>query len=986
MRALSLSLLLCCLSTFAFAQVAYEGSSRGLYEGQDVSAVRVVANPHLDVEPLKNQIALQSGRKFSDRAVQSSLDTLKAGGKFTDVKVFVMPGMNGLDVIFVLEPAYYVGIVEFPGAMKNFTYTRLTQVVNLPEQDPFDKNQLPESEAALVKLLHSYGYFMAQVHAEMLLDDQHELANVVFHVEMGKRAKIGKIEIEGNLEGAGSTEAEKARLLKSVQSLRARLSNALLKPGKTYSPGRLSRATTLMKSSLTKQRRLAATVRQDPPAYHEDTNRADVTFRVDIGPEVDIRVAGAKLSVLPFLDSRRKKTLIPIYSEAAVDRDLVNEGQNNLQNFFQEKGYFDAKVQTKFQRKAGKISLVYEVDKGTKHKVSSITFAGNRELDEDDLVNQVEVKRSHFWTHGKISQKLVRKSVSNLEARYKDAGFEQVKITPDVVDHDPKIDVTFHIVEGPQTLISDVQVEGNNSIALEQLSPTHQLETRPGNPYSPRLVANDRSRIAATYLDRGYLNSEVRAVVNRDANDAQRVNVTYTVSERQQVRMKDVLYLGLDQTRQSLVEKTADLRVESPMSQGRMLRAESSLYDLGIFDWSSVGPQKPITDQSEESTVVKVHEAKRNEIAYGFGFEVSHRGATVPSGSVAVPGLPTIGIGNNQVAPSESIYASPRGSFEFTRRNLRGLGETGGLSLVASRLDQRFLATYTDPHFRGTEWGSLFSFSLERTTENPLYAAQLGDLSFQVERQLNRKTNTRLQLRYNFNKTYLTELLVPDLVLPQDRNVRLSTFSTTLFRDTRDKPLDAHHGSYETVNLGITPGVLGSSASFAKLFAQFAYYKPVGPIVFANSVRLGLAKAYSGSFVPTSQLFFSGGGTSLRSFPINTAGPQRIVPFCDVLTGNTGCVNVSVPVGGRQLFIFNSEIRFPLGVMKNLGGVVFYDGGNVYSAINFRNFIDNYTNTVGVGLRYATPVGPVRIDIGRNLNPVPGINATQYFITLGQAF
>jgi outer membrane translocation and assembly module TamA len=156
--------------------------------------------------------------------------------------------------------------------------------------------------------------------------------------------------------------------------------------------------------------------------------------------------------------------------------------------------------------------------------------------------------------------------------------------------------------------------------------------------------------------------------------------------------------------------------------------------------------------------------------------------------------------------------------------------------------------------------------------------------------------------------------------------------------------------------------------------------------VLANSIRLGLVKAFSGSFVPTSQLFFSGGGTSLRGFPIDEAGPQRLVPFCNVLQQQTGCVNVTVPVGGRQLFILNSEVRFPLGIMKALGGVVFYDGGNVYSAINFRNFVDNYSNTVGFGLRYATPIGPVRIDIGRNLNPVPGIAATQYYITLGQAF
>jgi outer membrane protein assembly factor BamA len=267
-----------------------------------------------------------------------------------------------------------------------------------------------------------------------------------------------------------------------------------------------------------------------------------------------------------------------------------------------------------------------------------------------------------------------------------------------------------------------------------------------------------------------------------------------------------------------------------------------------------------------------------------------------------------------------------------------------------------------------------------------LFTAGLGDLSFQVERLVSRKSNTRLQLRYDFNKTSLSNLLVPELVLEQDRHVRLSTFSGSLIRDTRDKPLDAHHGDFATIDLGITPTAFGSSANFAKLFAQYAYYRPVRSLVFANSIRLGFATPFSGSFVPTSQLFFSGGATSLRGFPINGAGPQRIVPFCNVLKGQSGCVNITVPVGGRQLFIFNSEVRFPLGIMPALGGVIFYDGGNVYSAINAHDFLNNYTNTVGFGLRYATPIGPVRIDVGRNLNPVPGIKPTQYYITVGQAF
>jgi outer membrane protein assembly factor BamA len=339
------------------------------------------------------------------------------------------------------------------------------------------------------------------------------------------------------------------------------------------------------------------------------------------------------------------------------------------------------------------------------------------------------------------------------------------------------------------------------------------------------------------------------------------------------------------------------------------------------------------------------------------------------------------------IQTSEATFASPRASVEYTRQNIRGLGETGSISLLVARLDQKAIATYSDPQFRGSQWSSLFSLSAERTTENPLFTARLGNISYQVERALNRKKTMTAQLRYNFGKTDLSNLLVPELVLPQDRSVRLSTFSGTFIKDTRDKPLDAHKGFYQTTDFGVTASPLGASADFDRLLTQTAYYKGVSHgIVFANSLRIGMAKAFGGDTVPTSERFFAGGSTTLRGFPLNGAGPQRVVPFCSNPTDATTCVNINVPVGGNSLFVFNSEMRVPTPIIKNLGVVLFYDGGNVYQNINLRQFIDNYTNTVGFGVRYNTPVGPVRFDIGQNLNPVTGIRSTQYFVTLGQAF
>jgi outer membrane protein insertion porin family len=961
------------------AQVAYTGP-QALYNGQTVTAVDLIANPHRDVEPLRAFVSQKATEPYAEEKVEASIAALQQQGHFEKVIVNVVPDVNGLRLDFILEPAYYLGVVEFKGIAKYFSYTRLLQTVNLQDEDPYYAGRLPLAEKALVAFLKHNGYFAATVDVESQIDDAKQIVNVVFTIAPGERARIGRISVQG------PASSEKEWLLRRMRSLRARLSGGLLKPGKPYTSGRITSATKFLKASLAQQHRLASKVHEAPPQYHADTNKVDLVFEVEVGPVVSIRTTGAPLSRIPFLSSRKIKKLIPIYSEGVIDNDLVQEGQRNLVNYFQEQGYYDAKVTTDLQEKPDQIFLVYNIDRGTKHKVKHVSFHGNYGIPAKDLEPLVTIRRSHFWNHGRISQKLTKQSTNNVLAFYRDRGYEDAKVSTQVADRDPDIDVTFEIEEGAQTLVDKVQAIGNTSVPNDQLTAPHGFDLKTGSPFSPRALSEDRNRISATYFERGFLNAEVKATVVRHPDNPHRVDVNYGITEHQIVRVSDIVYLGQERTQVALIQKTANLHTEAPMQRGQLLAAESRLYDLNIFDWSSVGPKKPITDQTEEDTLVKVHEAKRTEITYGFGFEVSHRGGNIPTGTVAVPGLPPVDLGNNRIAPSQEFFASPLGSIEFTRRNMRGLAETASASILLSRLDQRILTTYTQPRFLGSSWSSMTTFSIERTTENPLFAAGLGDVSFQLEKLISRKTNTRLQLRYDFNKTVLSHLLVPELVLEQDRNIHLSTLSGTLIRDTRDKPLDAHRGVFATLDLRFTPGALGSSASFAKLFAQYSLYKPVHSLVFANNIRLGFAVPLGGSFVPTSQLYFSGGGTSLRGFPIDQAGPQRLVPFCDVLKGETGCINVTLPLGGRQLFILNSEMRFPLRLMKNLGGVVFYDGGNVFSAISFNNFTNNYTNTVGLGLRYSTPVGPVRIDIGRNLNPVPGINPTQYFITLGQAF
>jgi outer membrane protein assembly factor BamA len=964
----------------AWCQQQINSNTNSAYEGQKVTTLELDSNPKISPEPFQALVQQKAGEPYSGAQIEATIAALRRTGRFNKVELEVQTGTDGLHLTFRLEPAFYFGIFDFPGTAKTFSYARLLQTVDIPEQTPYQRDFIAKARENLGKFLTSAGYFEAQVEPEERVDEAHLLVDVVFRISLGMHAKIGEVQVQGPEAGEGD------RLLHDSRSLRAAVTGASLKPGKPYTQKRVDSAIALIKRDLANHHHLASKVHAEEPRYNADTNRVDLAIGVEVGPIVKVRISGANLSPLPFPRERQMRKLLPIFSEGTVDPDLVEEGRRNLVDFFQSKGYFGVKITADLQKQSSDVNLTYNVDRGLRHRVESIAFRGNEHTDERQLIKQVVVKPHRIFSRGKFSDKLIRKSVAALAAFYKDLGYQDVKAEPEVVDRDRKIYITFRIIEGEQTLVDRLDITGNSYISSPELARKASLRLGPGQPFSPKALADDRAHIIAIYLDQGFPNTEFDSAITPLPNDPHRVLVTYQIAEKQQVHVKDAVVLGNKKTRPALIARTARETAQAPLSRKNLLAAESGLHDLGIFDWESVEPRQPITNQDSEDVLIKLHESGRNEIAYGFGLDIARRGGNVPSGTIALPGLPPITSGVPNFTAAEKTFVSPRGSITFTRYNIRGLAESASVSLLIARLDQRALATYSQPHFIGSNWSSLYSASIERTTENPTFAARLADGSWQLEKPLNKDKTRRIQLRYLFRRTILSELLIPGLVPPQDQHLRLSTLSATWIRDTRDKPLDASRGFYETFDFAVTPKGLGSSADFARFLGQSSYYRPFGKTVWANRITLGLAKAFNGSDVPTSEKFYSGGETTLRGFPINGAGPQRTVPACTNPSVPSTCVNLQVPEGGRQLFILNSELRFPLGIKEGLGAAVFYDGGNVYGHIGINNFIRDYTNTVGVGLRYRTPVGPIRFDVGRNLNPVAGVRATQYYITLGQAF
>jgi outer membrane protein insertion porin family len=958
------------------AQVA-EQSYAG-YEGQKVSQVALSGPANTKLETFRSLLTQKEGAPFSAAAIGQSAAALKKTGLFSQVQVEITPEAEGLRVVFILQPATYIGMIRFPGAAKVFVYTRLLQAANIPEQAPYVQDDIPVAQKALQEFFVSEGFFQAQVDPEIQADQAHGIVNVIFKTDLKQRAKIGEINFDG------LSPADSAGLRTSLKSLVAKLKGASIATGRKFTAQKMNKATEYVRARLIKGGHQAPNVRLLPPTYDAETNTAAVNFRVELGPVVSVKIEGARLW------KRTIRHLVPIYEENAVDRDLVDEGKRNLISYFQSKGYYDVRVDVQMDQQPQKVDVVYQVHRGDHHNMEGIYFQGNRFFNDRDLRAHVLIKQKRFViSRGKYSDDLMRKSVNALTGYYNVWGFSKVVVTAKHADFNPQVDVTFTIVEGPQDKVATLNIVGNRQVTSKDLTLNHPLALGPGRPYSQRSLENDRNQILAGYLNRGFLNAGMETKVEPLADDPHKMNVTYTIQEGPQVDVSSLVYLGNDRTRTAFLKKIMAKNVTqgNALSEGRLLTSESDLYNLGIFDWTSVRTRRPISNQEQEDVLVKVHEAPLNTLDYGGGLEVIPRTGNVPVGAVAIPGLPPIGLGTKFTA-SQKNFVGPRLTLDYQRHDILGRAETASASVVFSRLDQRAAITYTDPYFRDSSWSTLFSVSAERTTQDPVFEARLGQASLQGEKALDAKHTKNLILRYSFQRTNLSNIIIPGLVLPQDQQVRLSMVSADYLHDTRDKPLDAHRGFFESVNVDYTAKALGSKYDFVRFLAQDSYYRPMhhASWVWANRVQLGMAKPFSDSDVPASERFFAGGAYTLRGFAINGAGPQRPVSVCANPAVSSTCTVISVPVGGNMLFVVNSEMRFPLKWLDGLGGVVFYDGGNVYSAINFNQLIKNYTNTIGVGLRYNTPVGPIRVDVGQNLNPEPGLKSTQYFITLGQSF
>ncbi len=730
------------------------------YAGQKVSSVDIAGRPDVSFDSVAHDIAVEPNKPLSADDVDASVAALKHESGVRDVRIDLQPSAEGVQVTFILAPAMYVGMYEFPGALKEFSYTRLLQVANYNAQMPYSATDIAEAEDALVKFYRQQGYFKAEVRSELSEDKEHDLVDVLFRTYLGKRAKFGQI----NLQGA--TPEETAYLQKKLRSVMARLRGDSLKPGMTYSYWRLQGATKYMQSALGGQNYIAGSVKLISAEYDPNTNRADITFHVETGPVVKVATTGAHIW------KRTLRNLVPVYAENSVNDELIREGQQNILGYFQKKGYFDAKVDVTQKQTPQGMEIIYDIHKDSRFKVKEVAFKGNHHLSSKELHSHVSVEKASwlFLSHGTYSQQLVRASVKNLTDTYHAAGYSEAQVVPNVSANDGKVNIVFQVTEGPLTTVRNLTIEGNNTVAETQFAP-HGLNLGPGKAYSQDLLAKDRSLIMAHYLTSGYLNAGFKASAKPVPGTPHEMDVVYQISEGPQVRTATVITDGRGHTQQSLINRQVKI---SPISRSAITTC--SARRAACTTWtSSIGPRwipgalSPIRPAKTWSS--RCTRASATPSSTDSAFRCSIVEARFPSGTVAVPGLPPVGLPSN-FKTSQKTYWGPDGTFEYTRRNMRGRAETLNFSAFAGRLDQRgSLDLHRSVSVRDAS-GAAARFSPASTTQRiPSSPTRLGSVGYQLQRPLARRRERKQRRIFHCNTTSqltrISNLLIPELVPAQ---------------------------------------------------------------------------------------------------------------------------------------------------------------------------------------------------------------------------
>jgi outer membrane protein assembly complex protein YaeT len=926
-----------------------------------VVAVRVVTESGTVLEQNPPKLTIQPGQPFSIEAEGASLRELFRSGLYADLRAELTDVPGGVRLDYVVRQNFYINRVMIEGLREPPGDALALSALRLNVGDTFRESDVKEALDRLRQTLEDEGLYESKLAYETTPHPQSLAMDILVRVTPGPRARIGAITIKNQTQFPDD-------------ELRRRLK---LKEGSEATSERLNRPADRERKWLANKDYLGARVTVHRGMYDATSDRVPVEFTIYAGLEVRVGVDGAKVPL------RTLRRLVPIYEEGAVDEDLLQEGRRALREWFERAGYFDAQVSYTTSespaeesgsavRRAASV-VTFHVDRGSHHRLVGVAFEGNMYFNSGLLTGRLQIQPAAYASPGRYSSELLQDDVASIRTLYDANGFHDVQVQSQLMDnyqgHQGDLFVRFKVNEGEQTRVTDLSIDGNHQLSTDELLGV--IGSSKGQPYSDFNVSTDRDNILALYYDQGFSDARFSASVEKvpPANPGGNpgVKLVYHVDEGPQMRVARVLFGGYEHTRPGVISREVAIRAGQPLSEGAIVETQRKLYNLGIFSRVSIAPQNPEGDNTNKTVVVMVDEARRYTIAYGAGLEAQRLGS---SGS----------------SLGGSFSVAPLGILELTKANLTGRADSLSFKARASTIQGRGLLTYTAPnYFASPNFTLQLSALFDKTRDVQTFDSERSEGSIQLSQRLSSSSTLRYRIAYRHVIATNLKILAEEIPL-FSQNTEVAEIGTAWLRDHRDSPSDPSRGDFEDVDVSLAMKAIGSSSNFIRVYLQNSTYHHISRrLVFARSTRFGVQTPYGNSLstdIPLPERFFAGGGTSLRGFGLNQAGPR------DPLTG--------YPIGGQAELIFNQDLRFPMHlplIGDRLGGAVFYDAGNVFPSIreitfrtkppaptfdpnnpnvcltNCDNELRYFSHTVGFEFRYGTPIGPVALDLGYQLNP-----------------
>ncbi len=619
----------------------------------------------------------------------------------------------------------------------------------------------------------------------------------------------------------------------------------------------------------------------------------------------------------------------------------IATAEEAIRQLYKTKGYYNCQVRSEisYPDDSG-ASVRIIIDEGLETFIKEIAFEGNSTFDDDDLLNEIETGERWFMSwlteSGLLDLVKVEQDAQKIIAFYNNHGFLEAKTgDPQITQEGEWLFVKFLIEEGPRFRVGTVDF--SRDILTDKETLLNLISIREEEYLNRQTVRDDIFKLTDHYAEAGYAFANIRPSVTK-ASSGDRMDITFKIDKGNLVYVDRITIKGNSRTRDNVIRRELRITEGGIFDSKALQKSTQALQRLQFFEEVNITPE-PSLDPDRMHIIVEVKEKSTGTFSIGAGYS-------------SVDKLILMG--------------------QISENNFLGRGDTLSFSANLSDSSSRFNLAYTNPHLNDSElsWG-LDLFSTEREYDDYTKDSKGGGI--RVGYPLIEKI--RIYGNYSYSDTDLTEVSEDaSYIIRNSVDLHItSAVKVSLVRDSRNRRYGASKGSRNAISVKYAGGPLGGDAQFTKVEGSTSWYFPLlFNTTFHFKAAAGQVFENETDKLPVYERFYLGGLNSVRGFEYAKISP--IDPVTDER------------IGGDKMWYTNTEIIFPLLKAQGLNGVVFYDAGQVFEDDVDWTENDSVKTAAGFGVRWLSPMGPLSLVWGYNLDPEPDEDESVWDFSVGGVF